>query len=119
MRARRPARVPPPLTARTHHRHLPPPRRFNPQFSDVTGGSVPPADEAAPLVPMPPRIDVHLGRYRSGAPAETRAARRAAPSSGRMVLGAAGGDFRIDYASVLPPTLHGLAARDSELYSSL
>lgn len=70
---------------------------FNPQFPDVTGGSVP-AEETGTLVPMPPRLDAVL--------ATTHPATAPAP----MRLTASNATFRIDYASILPPTLYGLAA---------
>lgn len=75
---------------------------FNPQFSDVTGGSVP-AEETSMLVPMPPRLHA----------AVSAVDRHAAEQPGAMKLlvksGKTGKGFRIDYASILPPTLYGLA----------
>jgi len=73
---------------------------FNPQFSDVTGGSVP-AEEKGTLVAMPPRLDAVV----------------AAPVGsglGGLRIGARDGTFRVDYASILPPTLYGLAAEDED-----
>merc|ERR1712137_959608 len=72
---------------------------FNPQFSDVTGASVPPADEQS-LKAMPPRIDVAIA---------------AEPSGGDFLISTPNGnkgDVRVDYVSVLPPKLYGLAAED-------
>eukprot|EP00927_Polykrikos_kofoidii_P012848 TRINITY_DN15577_c0_g1_i1.p1 TRINITY_DN15577_c0_g1~~TRINITY_DN15577_c0_g1_i1.p1 ORF type:complete len:720 (-),score=123.09 TRINITY_DN15577_c0_g1_i1:112-2121(-) len=71
---------------------------FNPQFSDVTGDSVPPADEIT-MVPMPPRIDVATTNAIAGdfvifASTQNRA------------------NVRVDYVSVLPPKLYGLAAEE-------
>lgn len=63
---------------------------LNPTFADVTGSSVPPADSAAAPHAPAPIID-----------ARTDAA--AAPAGLRAT--AQGGAWRIDYASVLPPTL--------------
>ena len=65
---------------------------INPQFPDVTGASVPPADERAPPVPMPPRIDV------TGVQA----------GAGAASLVATGGAFRVDYVSILPPELYSM-----------
>ena len=65
---------------------------FNPQFSDATGGSVPPADEQK-LVAMPPRIDTNLDI--------------ATGSTFRVT--AVDAPFRVDYMSILPPTLYGLS----------
>ena len=45
---------------------------FNPQFPDVTGASTPPADEAKPPVPMPPRIDARLPLTQAAAPGPLR-----------------------------------------------
>eukprot|EP00927_Polykrikos_kofoidii_P012849 TRINITY_DN15577_c0_g2_i1.p1 TRINITY_DN15577_c0_g2~~TRINITY_DN15577_c0_g2_i1.p1 ORF type:complete len:560 (-),score=80.06 TRINITY_DN15577_c0_g2_i1:8-1513(-) len=70
---------------------------FNPQFSDVTGASVPPADEVSTTA-MPPRIDVATTGKATGGDfvISTRRKNR--------------GNFRVDYVSVLPPKLYGLAA---------
>jgi len=74
---------------------------FNPQFSDVTGASVPPADEQS-MQAMPPRIDI---------------ATKGKASGGDLVISTPGTNkknVRVDYVSVLPPTLYGLAAEESK-----
>merc|ERR1711941_133828 len=70
---------------------------INPQFSDVTGGSVPPQDEQS-MRAMPPRIDV---------PTTTQAT-----GGDLMIMAPDGnkGNVRVDYVSALPPKLYGLAA---------
>lgn len=68
---------------------------LNPQFSDVTGASVPPADEAQPPVPMPPRIDA-LDAELVGA-----------ELTHVEVAALDGTAHRIDYMSVLPPVVVG------------
>ena len=71
---------------------------FNPQFPDVTGASV--AMPPYKVVPMPPRIDVKLD------------ASTFKVKAGSMMVEAAGGSpQRIDYASILPPVLYGLAGQ--------
>merc|ERR1711953_147053 len=76
---------------------------INPQFSDVTGGSVPPQDEQS-MQAMPPRIDV---------PVTTQAA-----GGDFTVLAPCGnpGKVRVDYVSALPPKLYGLAAETSQAF---
>lgn len=79
---------------------------FNPQFSDVTGASVPPEDEKT-LTAMPARIDVAIpagGAVRGG--------------GGGVQIAAAStnaGAIRVDYVSVLPPKLYGLASESALL----
>jgi len=75
---------------------------FNPQFPDVTGGSVAPAGRA--LEPMPPRLD-----FAVDAPVSARA--------GQMEVAALGANagVRVDYMSILPPTLYGLAAEQERV----
>ena len=68
---------------------------FNPQFPDVTGASVAPPHSQ--LVAMPPRLDLSS---LSGEAAS------ATPMVMSAVVGAA---VRVDYASVLPPKLYGIA----------
>lgn len=67
---------------------------LNPQFSDATGASVPPADEAAPPVAMPPRLDVAL--------------QPGTAHAGSAAVSAVGGTFRVDYVAVLPPLLYSM-----------
>lgn len=68
---------------------------LNPTFADVTGASAPPADEAAPPhAPAPVLLAATGGTAASGGAAGLSAT-------------ATGGAWRIDYASVLPPTLFG------------
>ena len=67
---------------------------LNPQFSDATGASVPPADEAAPPVAMRPCLDVTLHPGTAAA--------------GGAAVCALGGTFRVDYVAVLPPLLYSM-----------
>lgn len=62
---------------------------LNPNFADVTGASVPPVDERrAPRAPAP-LIDTHVDIFRGG-------------GSAGLSARASTGQWRIDYASVLP-----------------
>jgi len=70
---------------------------LNPQFSDVTGDSVPPQDEQS-MKAMPPRIDVAVSTPATGDDLTI-----SAPDSNK-------GNIRVDYVSALPPKLYGLAA---------
>jgi hypothetical protein len=70
---------------------------LNPQFSDVTGGSVPPQDEQS-MKAMPPRIDMPVSTPATGGDLMILA-----PDSNK-------GNTRVDYVSALPPKLYGLAA---------
>ena len=72
---------------------------FNPQFPDVTGGSVPPADEARLPRPMPPRIDALV-------PPRRRIASLAGAFAGGLSVEAVDVEWRVDYMSVLPPVLY-------------
>merc|ERR1712080_465270 len=69
---------------------------INPQFSDVTGGSVPPQDEQS-MKAMPPRIDVPVTQAAGGD------FKIFAPNGNQ-------GNVRVDYVSALPPKLYGMAA---------
>mmetsp|Transcript_59168 Transcript_59168/g.127457 ORF Transcript_59168/g.127457 Transcript_59168/m.127457 type:complete len:455 (+) Transcript_59168:53-1417(+) len=73
---------------------------FNPQFPDVTGASVPPGD-LGPIKAMPPRIEAVSASH--------------GRTEGNLSVVALLGDFRVDYLSVLPPTLYGIAAVDGSL----
>lgn len=75
---------------------------FNPQFSDVTGGSVPPQDEQS-MQAMPPRIDVPVTTVAAGGDLTILA-----PPANK-------GNIRVDYVSALPPKLYGLAADSAAL----
>jgi len=70
---------------------------FNPQFSHVTGGSVPPQDEQS-MQAMPPMIDMPVGTLAAGGDLSI-----SAPDANK-------GNVRVDYVSALPPKLYGLAA---------
>ena len=65
---------------------------LNPTFADITGGSVPPADQRKAPRPPAPIIDVvaHASTVTS------------------LRLAAHGGVWNVDYISVLPPRLFGL-----------
>lgn len=67
---------------------------LNPNFADITGASVPPADLASPPHAPAPLIDVHAERSSSPTLCGLRAA-------------TLGGPWSLDYASVLPPVLFG------------
>ena len=68
---------------------------LNPTFADITGASVPPGDQRVPPHPPTPLLNASF----------TTASDSDAP--GRAGLGAtvSTGQWRIDYASVLPPVL--------------
>ena len=66
---------------------------LNPNFADITGGSAPPADETRPPTTAVPLIDLALAQP-SGAGQRVKA----------EVVGRS--KWRIDYVSVLPPTLY-------------
>merc|ERR1711953_751456 len=76
---------------------------INPQFSDVTGGSVPPQDEQS-MKAMPPRIDMHVNTRAAGGDLKILA-----PNGNRA-------NVRVDYVSALPPKLYGLAAEPSQAF---
>ena len=65
---------------------------LNPSFADVTGGSVPPEDERRPPSAPAPLIDAHVGDYTRGS----------GNQSAGLSARASTGQWRIDYASVMP-----------------
>ena len=75
---------------------------LNPTFADVTGGSVPPKDQAAPPHSPAPMLDVPIARG-----SEMQLAPSGETGGGGLSATADGGAWAMDYASVLPPTLYG------------